>query len=48
MFTVVIPKISAVLVESGQDIPVYTKIVLGISNALVDYGQTVHYFGESG
>lgn len=38
MFTVVIPKISAVLVESGQDIPVYTKIVLGISNALVDYG----------
>lgn len=38
MFTVVIPKISAVLVESGQDIPIYTKIVLGISNALVDYG----------
>lgn len=38
MFTVVIPKISAILVDSGQDIPFYTKIILGISNALVDYG----------
>jgi type II secretory pathway component PulF len=38
MFTMVIPKISAILVESGQDIPVYTKIVLGISNFLLAYG----------
>lgn len=38
MFTVVIPKISTILVESGQDIPVYTKIVLGISTFLVDFG----------
>jgi len=38
MFTMVIPKISAILVDSGQDIPVYTKIVLGISNFFVDYG----------
>ncbi|MES2470899.1 MAG: type II secretion system F family protein [Patescibacteria group bacterium] len=38
MFVVVIPKISAILVESGQDIPIYTKIVLGISNGLVSYG----------
>ena len=38
MFTMVIPKISAILVESGQEIPVYTKIVLGISNFLVSYG----------
>ncbi len=38
MFTMVIPKISAILVESGQDIPIYTKIVLGISNFLVGYG----------
>jgi type IV pilus assembly protein PilC len=38
MFTMVIPKISAILTESGQDIPVYTKIVLGISNFLVEYG----------
>lgn len=34
MFTVVIPKISAILTESGQDIPSYTKVVLGISNFL--------------
>lgn len=38
MFTMVIPKISAILVESGQDIPIYTKIVLGISDFLVAYG----------
>jgi type IV pilus assembly protein PilC len=38
MFTMVIPKISAILVESGQDIPFYTKIVLGISNFLLSYG----------
>jgi type II secretory pathway component PulF len=38
MFTMVIPKISAILVESGQDIPFYTKIVLGISNFLLQYG----------
>ncbi len=38
MFTTVIPSISAILLESGQDIPIYTKIVLGISKFFVDYG----------
>lgn len=38
MFTVVIPKISTILTESGQDIPIYTKVVLGISTFLVDFG----------
>lgn len=38
MFTMVIPKISAILVESGQEIPIYTQIVLGISNFFVSYG----------
>ncbi len=38
MLTMVIPKISAILIESGQAIPVYTKIIIGISNFLVDYG----------
>lgn len=38
MFTLVIPKISAILIEGGQDIPVYTKIVMGISSILVHYG----------
>jgi type IV pilus assembly protein PilC len=37
MFTMVIPKISAILLESGQDIPIYTKIVLAISNILVNW-----------
>lgn len=38
MFTTVIPSISTILLESGQTIPVYTKIVLGISIFLVNYG----------
>jgi len=38
MLTLVIPKISAVLLDSGQEIPIYTKIVIGFSNILVDYG----------
>lgn len=38
MFTMVIPKISGILVESGATIPIYTKIILGISNFLVSYG----------
>lgn len=37
MFTMVIPKISMILVESGQKIPSYTKVVMGISNFLVSY-----------
>ncbi len=38
MFTIVIPKISVLLLESGQEIPFYTKIVLGISNFFLNYG----------
>lgn len=38
MLTLVIPKISSIILESGQEIPVYTKIVIGISNFFVDYG----------
>ena len=38
MLTIVIPKISAILVDSGQEIPLYTSIVIGISNFLVQYG----------
>lgn len=38
MFTVVIPKIAAILVESGQEIPIYTRIILGISDFLIAYG----------
>lgn len=38
MLTMVIPKISAILLESGQEIPVYTKVVIALSDFLVDYG----------
>lgn len=37
MFTVIIPKIALMIQDSGQDVPIYTKIVLGISTFLVDY-----------
>jgi type IV pilus assembly protein PilC len=36
MLTMVIPKISAVLVESGQELPIYTRVIIGISDFLVD------------
>ncbi|MBI5134280.1 MAG: type II secretion system F family protein [Candidatus Taylorbacteria bacterium] len=38
MLTIVIPKISTILTESGQEIPIYTKIVIGMSQFFVDYG----------
>ena len=38
MLTLVIPKISAVLVDSGQEVPLYTSIVINFSNFLVHYG----------
>lgn len=38
MLTLVIPKISQILLDSGQEIPTYTKIVIGISSFLTDYG----------
>ena len=41
MFTMVIPKISAIISESGQTLPVYTQVILGISNFLVNYGFVV-------
>ncbi len=38
MFVVVIPKISAIILSTGQEIPVYTKIVIALSNFFVQYG----------
>lgn len=38
MLTVVIPKISTILTESGQEVPVYTQVVIGLSNFMVNYG----------
>lgn len=38
MLTMVIPKLSVIIRESGQTIPIYTKIVMGISDFFVNYG----------
>ncbi len=38
MFTLVIPNLSLLLIDSGQEIPFYTRVVIGISNFLVNYG----------
>ncbi|MEK7194168.1 MAG: type II secretion system F family protein [Patescibacteria group bacterium] len=38
MFTIIIPKISVILLDSGQPIPLYTAIVFGISSFLINYG----------
>jgi type IV pilus assembly protein PilC len=38
MLTLVIPKVSAILVDSGQEVPIYTQVVIGVSNFFVDYG----------
>jgi len=37
MLTMVIPKIAKILTDSGQELPIYTKIVIGLSNFLVHY-----------
>lgn len=37
MLTLVIPKIATILTESGQELPIYTKIVIGISDFMVNY-----------
>lgn len=38
MFVVVVPKLSQIIVESGQDIPIYTKLVIATSDFFVNYG----------
>ncbi len=38
MFTFIIPKISGILIDSGAEIPFYTKIVFAVSNFFVNYG----------
>lgn len=41
MFTIVIPKISGILLDSGQEIPIYTKIVFAISDGFVNFGSFI-------
>ncbi|MFP4617107.1 MAG: type II secretion system F family protein [Candidatus Paceibacterota bacterium] len=38
IFTAVIPEIAGILTESGQELPIYTKIVIAVSDFFVNYG----------
>ncbi len=38
MLVVVIPKLSAIILETGKDLPFYTKAVIGLSNFFINYG----------
>lgn len=38
LLTVVIPKLASILTESNQEIPLYTRVVLGVSDFFVTYG----------
>ncbi len=38
MMTMVIPRISTILIDAGQPIPVYTQVVISLSNFFVNYG----------
>jgi len=38
MLTFVIPRLSEILTETGQELPIYTRIVVGFSDLLVNYG----------
>ena len=44
MFVIVIPKLSQIIVESGQTVPLYTQVVIGASNFLVNYGVFILVF----
>jgi type IV pilus assembly protein PilC len=37
MMTMVIPKMTGILVETGQTLPIYTRIIMAMSNFLVHY-----------
>ncbi len=37
MLTMVIPRISQILLDSGQELPIYTKVVIAISSTLTNY-----------
>ncbi len=38
MLTMVIPKITGILKDSGQEIPIYTKAVMALSDFIINYG----------
>ncbi|MES2023135.1 MAG: type II secretion system F family protein [Patescibacteria group bacterium] len=44
MFVVVIPKLSAIILDSGQAVPFYTKVIIALSDFFVHYGFLVIIF----
>ena len=38
MMVMVIPNLAKILLDSGQTLPIYTRITIGISNILINYG----------
>ncbi len=38
MLTMIIPRLSVILIETGQQLPIYTRAVIGLSNFFVKYG----------
>jgi len=38
MLTVIIPKLSVILKETGQELPIYTKAIIAVSDLLINYG----------
>ncbi len=44
MLTMVIPKVAQILIDSGSELPIYTKIVIGFSNFLVDWVGIIFIF----
>ncbi len=44
MLTLVIPKLTSMLVDSGAEIPIYTKIVIALSDFFVNYGLFLFVF----
>jgi type IV pilus assembly protein PilC len=38
MFTVIIPKISIIVKDTGQELPIYTRMVFGVSNFFINNG----------
>lgn len=48
MFVLVIPKLTDIIAQSGQEMPFYTKIVIAISELLVNYGLFVFVLVATG
>ncbi|OGZ10941.1 MAG: hypothetical protein A3C93_02765 [Candidatus Lloydbacteria bacterium RIFCSPHIGHO2_02_FULL_54_17] len=38
MLVIVIPKLAAIIIETGKELPFYTKIVIEVSNFFINYG----------